>query len=77
MENVSLLAETEDCSHQTFFAMKIWINEFLQDAAFPAVVLALACAPINNKIPNLNSQRPLIVAPESMTKSASQQNPKN
>jgi hypothetical protein len=25
--------------------LKIWINEFLQNAAFPVAVLALACAP--------------------------------
>jgi hypothetical protein len=29
---------------------KIWINEFLQNAAFPAVMLAFAYAPINNEI---------------------------
>jgi hypothetical protein len=29
---------------------KIWFNEFLRNAAFPAVVLAFACAPINNEI---------------------------
>ena len=29
-----------------FSAMKIWLEEFLQNAAFPAVVLAFACAPI-------------------------------
>jgi hypothetical protein len=30
--------------------LKIWFNDFLQNAAFPAVVLAFACAPINNEI---------------------------
>jgi hypothetical protein len=37
--------------------MKILLNEFLQNAAFPAVVLAFACAPINNKIPDLQASR--------------------
>jgi hypothetical protein len=27
--------------------MKTWFGEFLQNAAFPAVVLAFACSPIN------------------------------
>jgi hypothetical protein len=31
--------------------MKIWLNEFLQNAAFPAIVLAFACSLINNEIP--------------------------
>ena len=39
------------------FAMKIWLNEFLQNAAFPAVVLAFACAPINDKIPDLQTSQ--------------------
>jgi hypothetical protein len=30
--------------------LKIWFNEFLQNAAFPAAVLAFACAPINQEI---------------------------
>jgi hypothetical protein len=37
--------------------MKIWFNEFLQNAAFPAVVLALACSPINNEIPDARTGR--------------------
>jgi hypothetical protein len=40
-----------------FSAMKIWLNEFLENAAFPAVILAFACAPINNKIPDLRASR--------------------
>jgi len=32
-----------------FFDMKNWFNELLQNAAFPAVALAFACAPINFK----------------------------
>ena len=39
------------------FAMNIWLNEFLQNAAFPAVVLAFACAPINDKIPDLQTSQ--------------------
>jgi hypothetical protein len=31
--------------------MKPWFDEFLQNAAFPAVVLAFACAPMNNYAP--------------------------
>jgi hypothetical protein len=31
--------------------MKPWFDEFLQNAAFPAVVLAFACAPMNNQAP--------------------------
>jgi hypothetical protein len=42
--------------------MKIWLNEFLQNAAFPAVVLAFACAPINNKITILQKTPSLIIA---------------
>jgi len=37
--------------------MKIWFNEFLQNAAFPAVVLAFACSPINNEIPDVRTGR--------------------
>jgi hypothetical protein len=37
--------------------MNIWLNEFLQNAAFPAVVLAFACAPINDKIPELQTSQ--------------------
>jgi hypothetical protein len=37
--------------------LKIWINEFLQNAAFPAVVLAFACAPINYEIADLQTGR--------------------
>ena len=33
--------------------MKIWLEEFLQNAAFPAVVLAFACAPINDRSQDL------------------------
>src|SRR5262245_2821210 len=36
--------------HKPFSAMKIWFDEFLQDAAFPAVVLAFACSSLNNEI---------------------------
>jgi hypothetical protein len=36
---------------------KIWFNEFLQHAAFPIVVLAFACAPINNKIADVGTGR--------------------
>ena len=32
------------------FAMKLWLNEFLQNAAFPAMVLAFASSLINNQI---------------------------
>jgi hypothetical protein len=31
--------------------MKPWFDELLQNAAFPAVVLAFACAPLNNHAP--------------------------
>jgi hypothetical protein len=34
-------------------AMKTWLNEFLQNAAFPAVVLAFACSLINNETPDV------------------------
>jgi hypothetical protein len=37
--------------------MKIWFNNFLQNAAFPAVVLAFACAPLNNKVPDLKASQ--------------------
>jgi hypothetical protein len=33
--------------------MKIWFNELLQNAAFPAMVLAFACSLINNEIPDV------------------------
>jgi hypothetical protein len=32
------------------FAMKIWFNKFLENAAFPAIVLAFACSLINHEI---------------------------
>jgi hypothetical protein len=36
---------------------KIWFNELLQNAAFPAVVLAFACAPLNNEIADVRTGR--------------------
>ena len=36
--------------------MKIWFNEFLQNAAFPAVVLAFACSLIKNEIPDVRME---------------------
>jgi hypothetical protein len=44
-------------STKHFSAMKIWLNEFLQNAAFPAVALAFACAPLNDKIPELQTSQ--------------------
>ena len=38
-------------------SMGTWLNEFLQNAAFPAVVLAFACSPINNEIPDVRTGR--------------------
>jgi hypothetical protein len=35
--------------------LKIWFNEFAQNAAFPAAVLAFACAPVNNEIPDVRT----------------------
>ena len=37
--------------------MKIWFNEFLQNAAFPAVVLAFAYSLINNEIRDVRTGR--------------------
>ena len=40
--------------------MKIWFNEFLQNAAFPAVVLAFACSPMNNVVLDAGHAGPLM-----------------
>ncbi len=42
---------------QYLIDMKTWFNELLQNAAFPAVVLAFACAPINFKASDSPSSR--------------------
>jgi hypothetical protein len=42
---------------QDLIDMKTWFNELLQNAAFPAVVLAFACAPINFKASDSPSSR--------------------
>jgi hypothetical protein len=39
------------------FAMKLWLNEFLQNAAFPAMVLAFASSLINNQIRDARAGR--------------------
>jgi hypothetical protein len=49
-ENVSA-RNTGAPAAQQISAMKPWFDEFLQNAAFPAVVLAFACAPMNNHAP--------------------------
>lgn len=36
---------------------KIWFNELLENAAFPAVVLAFACAPLNNETADVRTGR--------------------
>jgi hypothetical protein len=37
--------------------MKIWLNDFFQNAAFPAIALAFACATINNGTPAFQASR--------------------
>jgi hypothetical protein len=37
--------------------LKIWINDFLQNAGFHAVVLAFACAPVKNEIADVSTGR--------------------
>jgi len=37
--------------------LKIWINDFLQNAGFHAVVLAFACAPVKNEITDVSTGR--------------------
>src|SRR6516225_7870598 len=44
--------------HKPFSAAKIWFDEFLQNAAFPAVVLAFACSSLNNEIADVRTGRP-------------------
>jgi hypothetical protein len=39
--------------------MKSCLSNLLQDAAFPAVVLAFACAPLNHPLPDVRTHRPL------------------
>jgi hypothetical protein len=38
--------------------MKIWLSNLLQNAAFPTVVLAFACAPLNYPIPDVRTNCP-------------------
>jgi hypothetical protein len=35
--------------------LKIWLNEFPQNAASPAAMLAFACAPVNNEIADVRA----------------------
>jgi hypothetical protein len=37
--------------------LKIWINDFLQNAGFHAIVLAFACAPVKNEIVDVSTGR--------------------
>ena len=37
--------------------MKSWLSNLLQDGAFPAVVLAFACAPLNRPLPDVRTNR--------------------
>ena len=54
---VKVLAERVHGSIKHFSAMKTWLEEFLQNAAFPAVVLAFACAPMNDRSQDLAASR--------------------
>jgi hypothetical protein len=47
-------------SPRPFSVMKIWFNEFLQNAAFPAVVLAFACSLMNNVVLDAGHAGPLM-----------------
>jgi hypothetical protein len=49
-------AENRSKSNQHPSDMKIWLNEFLQNAAFPAIVLAFACSLINNETPGIHKE---------------------
>jgi hypothetical protein len=50
-------AKTGPIAAQVFSAMKIRFNDFLQNAAFPAVVLAFACSSISSEIPDVRTGR--------------------
>ena len=54
---IELAAKTGAIAAEPFSAMKIWVNELLQNTAFPAVVLAFACSLINNEIPVVRTDR--------------------
>jgi hypothetical protein len=57
MKPACVLAKLSGGRTKHFSAMKIWLNELLENAAFPAIILAFACAPINNKLPDLRASR--------------------
>jgi hypothetical protein len=57
MKTAEVFAKTAALVGPKSPAMKVWLNEFLQNAAFPAVVLAFACTTINNRIPDHQASR--------------------